>query len=244
MWSSYLIVDLFIISFPLVASFEKRIQYYKKWKPLLMSLLFISSIYIIWDIIVTYIGHWSFNPLYTIDFHLFSLPLEEILFFITVPYSCIFIYEAILYFFGDKEIFFNKYVYTVIGILFMITSFIFIMQGYTFIVLNVVGLFLILASWSYPQIMKARAYWMYIIITLIPFIIVNFILTSTPIVLYNSYAIWGFRVTTIPLEDFFYSYSMLSLYLIVYLYFKKRWQINSNIKSGSIEIGTISEKDK
>jgi len=243
MWFSYLIVDLFIISFPLVASFEKRIQYYKKWKPLLMSLLFISSIYIIWDIIVTYIGHWSFNPLYTIDFHLLNLPLEEILFFITVPYSCIFIYEAILYFFGDKEIFFNKYMYTVIGILSIIISFIFITQGYTFIALIAFGLFFIVASWLYPQILKARAYWTYFIITLIPFIIVNFILTSTPIVLYNSNAIWGFRVTTIPLEDFFYNFSMLSLYLMVYLYFKKKWQIKSNMKSGSIEIGIINEKE-
>lgn len=239
MWFSYLIVDLFVISFPLAASFEKRLQYYKKWKPLFMSLLIISTIYIIWDVIVTYIGHWSFNPLYTIDFHILSLPLEEILFFITVPYSCIFIYESIIFFFGDKEIFFNKYMYTGIGIIFIIISFIFIMQGYTFIVLMVVGLFLIIAPWVYPQMLKARAYWIYIILTLIPFFVVNSILTSLPIVLYNSNAIWNIRLPFIPLEDFFYNFSMLSLYLMVYLYFKKRWQISSKIRSGSIEIGTI-----
>jgi len=244
MWFYYLAIDLFVISFPLVCSFEKRIQYYKKWKPLLMSLLFISTIYIIWDIIVTYLGQWSFNPKYVIDFHFLSLPLEEILFFITVPYSCIFIYESIIYIIGDKEIFFNKYMYTVIGISFILISLFFITQEYTFIVLNVVGIFFIIASWLYPQILKARAYWIYILITLIPFFIVNFMLTSIPIVLYNPIAIWGFRVTTIPLEDFFYNFSMLSLYLMVYLYFKKKWQIGANSTSGSIEIGIGQYKDE
>ncbi len=238
MWFYYLLVNLLIISFPLTASFEKRIQYYKKWKPLLMSILIVSSIYIVWDVSVTYIGHWSFNPLYIFDFHLLSLPLEEILFFITAPYSCIFIYEAILYIIGDTELRFNKYLYTVIGLIFIGISFIFVVQGYTFIVLNFVGAFFIIASWLYPHILKARAYWMYVIITIIPFFFTNYILTSVPIVLYNPEAIWGIRVITIPLEDFFYNFSMLSLYLMVYLYFKKKWRVGANGKNASVEIGT------
>jgi hypothetical protein len=42
------------------------------------------------------------------------------------------------------------------------------------------------------------------------------ILTALPVVPYNPTAIWGPRFITIPLEDFFYNYSLLSFYLLVY----------------------------
>jgi lycopene cyclase domain-containing protein len=238
MWFYYLILNLFIISFPLLASFERRIRYYKNWKPLLMAILIISPIYIGWDIIVTYIGHWSFNPKHVLDFHLFIIPLEEILFFITVPYACIFVYESILYFTGDKELVFNKYIYSAFAIILTGISFIFVNQGYTFIVLNSVSAFLIIASWFYPQILKARAFWIYILITFFLFLFTNYILTSIPIVLYGPSFIWGIRLITIPLEDFFYNFSMLSFYLVVYLFFKRRWNIGEINKTTPIEIGT------
>jgi len=50
----------------------------------------------------------------------------------------------------------------------------------------------------------------------IPFLIVNYALTSLPVVLYNPASVWGFRILTIPIEDFFYSFSMISFYIIVY----------------------------
>jgi lycopene cyclase domain-containing protein len=238
MWYYYLILNALIISFPLLASFEKRIRYYKKWKALGMSLLVVSTTYIVWDIIVTHIGHWSFNPKYVLDSDLLFIPLEEVLFFITVPYSCIFVYESILVFLGDKEVFFNRYLYSAIGIVFILVSFIFFSQGYTFIVLNSVAAFFIISAWFYPHILKARAYWIYILITFGLFFIFNYILTSVPIVLYGSNFIWDIRVLTIPLEDFFYNFSMLSLYLMVYLYFKKLWGIDADSKYISMEIGT------
>ena len=52
-----------------------------------------------------------------------------------------------------------------------------------------------------------------------PFFLVNGFLTgsySEAIVIYNSYEIINFRILNIPIEDFFYSFSMISLTLIVY----------------------------
>jgi len=50
---------------------------------------------------------------------------------------------------------------------------------------------------------------------------VNYILTSLPVVTYNSEAIWGKRILTIPVEDFLYSYVLLSLCLYVYFLVQK-----------------------
>ena len=57
------------------------------------------------------------------------------------------------------------------------------------------------------------------LVSLIPFFLVNGFLTgsySEPIVIYNSDEIINFRILNIPIEDFFYSFSMISLTLIVY----------------------------
>jgi hypothetical protein len=72
---------------------------------------------------------------------------------------------------------------------------------------------------------------------MIPFMIFNYLLTSIPIVTYAPNAIWGGdglwngRFFTIPIEDFFYNFSMLSFYLLLYLYFKKRWIEPKKVKT-------------
>lgn len=59
-------------------------------------------------------------------------------------------------------------------------------------------------------------YWKWIGITFIPFVVVNGILTSLPIVWYSDGAILGIRVGSIPVEDFLYSWSLLTLNLVIY----------------------------
>jgi lycopene cyclase domain-containing protein len=85
------------------------------------------------------------------------------------------------------------------------------------------GFYFIASLVFYPEILKMRNYWLYIIISFVPFMIFNYLLTSLIVVYYNPDAIWGIRITTIPLEDFFYNFAMLSFYLMLYLYFKNKW---------------------
>jgi lycopene cyclase domain-containing protein len=47
------------------------------------------------------------------------------------------------------------------------------------------------------------------LIALIPFLIVNGLLTSIPVVLYNDAENLGIRIYTIPVEDVFYGYALL-----------------------------------
>ena len=84
--SFYLFLNVMIIAFPLIFSLEKRwIKFYKKIKPILVSLLTVGIFFIVWDVFATSRDHWSFNPAYVNDIKLLGLPIEEILFFVTVP---------------------------------------------------------------------------------------------------------------------------------------------------------------
>lgn len=222
--SEYLLINILTIAVPLALSFEKKLKFYKNFPALGLSILTVGGTYIIWDIIATLRGDWMFNPEYLIGFNIVNLPLEEILFFITVPYASIFIYETAKYYLAEKEFNADKSVFGVLGIIFFILGMSFLSQYYTVTVMIFSSLFIFTAITLYPQLLQSKIYWLWISFTFLPFLIVNYILTSLPIVLYNPEAIWGFRITTIPAEDFFYSFSMLSLYLLVYLIFKERWQ--------------------
>lgn len=224
--SEYLLINIFIIIVPLVLLFEQKLKFYKKLPAVIISILVVSTVYIIWDSFATKAGDWAFNPKYLIGIYFFDLPLEEILFFITVPYSVIFIYETVKFYLQEREIFFSRYIYFSVMILLIAGTILFAHQNYTMIVLIYCITFFVLSLLFFPAILKSKIFWITILISYMPFLIVNYILTSLPIVTYNSSTIWGNRFLTIPLEDFFYSFSMISLWLLVYLFAdgKLKWQ--------------------
>ena len=226
---NYLLIDALILLFPFLLSFKWKFAYYRYYKALLPSIAIVGLGYIIWDAIVTARGDWWFNYKYLSGISIIGLPIEEILFFIVVPYSCIFIYENLQYFIPDNKIRFNRIFYLVLILVLFLAGLFFYHQDYTILALMSCAFFFLVAVWRSPDILQSRNYWLYIGIAMIPFIIFNYLLTSTPIVLYNPVAIWGGdglwngRFLTIPLEDFFYNFSMLSFYLLVYQFFSKRW---------------------
>ena len=232
---NYLIIDFLIFVFPFLFSFTWKFKYYKFYKPLAVSIAIVGIFYIMWDAIVTHRGDWWFEEEFLIGIEFIGLPIEEILFFIVVPFACIFIYENLVYFVKDKEIFFNKWLYRGISILFIIVGIVFMNQDYTILAMFSCAAFFMVSSTLMPDVLKSRNYWLYIVLSFIPFIIFNYLLTSIIIVSYNPNAIWGGdgawngRFFTIPIEDFFYNFAMLSFYLLVYVYFRRKW-IPSKIK--------------
>lgn len=216
--SFYFYLNVAIIMFPLVFSFEKRLRYYSKVKPLLTAMLLVGIFFVAWDVVATYRGHWAFNPSYVNEIRFLGLPLEEMLFFVTVPYSCLFVFEAIKYFVGDVKLFSPRRSFGIgVGVLVAVLSFGFLDMEYTFLAILSVGLTLLMVSCVQVELFASRAYWMYIVATLFLFFIFNFILTSLPVVEYSSLAISNIRVTTIPLEDFLFNFSMLTSYLTVFV---------------------------
>jgi lycopene cyclase domain-containing protein len=90
-------VLLLSLAAPLILSFWPGLKFYRNLRALLISISLIVVIFGGWDVFATYRGHWYFNPAGIWGFRVINLPLEEVLFFIVIPFCCIFTWEALKY---------------------------------------------------------------------------------------------------------------------------------------------------
>ena len=220
----YLFVNLACISIPFVASFYKEHPFYKSWKYFFKANLIVSFLFIIHDIYFTSIGVWGFNQDYLINFFdIFNLPLEEVLFFICIPYACVFTYFVFSKYIPDNL--FNMIFYKVFLnflILFTLLSSI-INYEYLYTWYTSVFLFLLLMFVKLKKIDIRKAILSYIAI--LPFFFLsNGLLTGSfieePIVWYNHKENLDLRMFTIPVEDVFYGFLLIISNCLLFDYFK------------------------
>jgi lycopene cyclase domain-containing protein len=225
----YLYLDLFTLAGPFLLSFDKKVAYFRSWKYLFPAIAVMASIFIPWDIAFTKYGVWGFNDPYLVGVYFFGLPIEEVLFFIVVPYACVFIY-ACLQAYVAKDVLksIHRPVLFVLAILLLLIGFIYFNRLYTSITFISTGLYLIYHL--YKKSVWLSRFLLAYIITLIPFLIVNGMLTgmatSAPVVYYNSAHILNLRIGTIPVEDSMYNMLMFLITLHVFEYLKNRKKIN------------------
>lgn len=218
--SLYLYLFLNIASFliPFLYSFEKRMKYSKRWKVIFPSLIITALFFIVWDIIFTQMGVWRFNPRYHSGIEFFGLPIEEWLFFICIPYASIFIHFSFQYFFpnvalSDTSV---KMIYWLLMAIMIPTVAFNYNKWYTFVNLSLFIIVITIAVFKVKHILNT--YFISFLIILIPFLVVNGILTGSfieePVVFYNDYENLGIRLGTIPVEDVGYAFTMLLMSLI------------------------------
>ncbi|MFH1691202.1 MAG: lycopene cyclase domain-containing protein [Candidatus Omnitrophota bacterium] len=95
--SKYMVVLMLSLSVPLVCSFWPPLKFYSHFRALLCSIFSVALIYGAWDVVAVYRHHWFFNPDGIWSFKIINLPVEEVLFFIVIPFCCIFTWEAVLF---------------------------------------------------------------------------------------------------------------------------------------------------
>lgn len=222
MKATYLLINFLTVLFPVILSFDKRVRFYRNWKYIFPGLFITGLLFLFWDYLFTVYGVWSFNPDYVIGIYIRDLPLEEILFFVTVPFACIFIYECLNYYIRKDLLksssLFISYFLMLMSALLVIAYY---DRVYTLITFGLLAGVLIIAEFVFKSSFLSRFYLAYLV-SLIPFYIVNGILTSIPVVMYNDAENMGFRAGTIPFEDHFYSMSMLLINILLFEYFRKR----------------------
>ena len=219
----YGLIDLFALAIHLAFSFHPKIKFYTTWKPLFKAIALVAILFLTFDSLFTSWGVWNFNPRYLTGIHLFNLPLEEILFFVCIPYACLFTYFCINTFFDIR---WNPKLENILclglSLILLIVGLIFRQKIYTSTTLISTGLSCLLIKFAYRVDWFGKSVTVFGLL-LIPFFLVNGILTGTgltePVVQYNNDQNLGIRVFTIPVEDFFYGFELFLLNLFFFFRF-------------------------
>ncbi len=103
--SNYMTVLLISGIFPLLLSFYPPLKFYggSNKKALSLSILLIILIFGAWDVFATWRGHWSFDPSGVWPVRITNLPVEEVLFFVVIPFCCLFTWEVLKYISGSVK---------------------------------------------------------------------------------------------------------------------------------------------
>lgn len=207
------------ISIPLIRSFEPRIRFFRNYKALFSGIFVMMLVFIPWDIVFTQHKIWSFNHDYVLGLYIAGLPLEEWLFFIVIPYCVMFSYEVLRYFIPRFHIPATSYWATIVlGLLFILLALLNMHRTYTLVVMLVTGILALVQPFIGSHKRWLSHFYLTYVVMLIPFFIVNGVLTALPVVSYDDTQNFGIRLFTIPIEDSVYFLGMMYIVLMVYEY--------------------------
>lgn len=222
----YLALDLGSFLFPFAFSFMPMANFSKEWKYLIPALFITTLVFVLWDEAFTQMGVWGFTPRYLTGLYIGSLPLEEVLFFLLIPYACSFIYFSANYL--AKKDYLAPYSRTISITLILLCCIVGVLhldKWYTSVTVFSLAAFISVHVWIIKSSYMGKFYFAYLFV-LIPFSLVNGVLTGSwideQVVWYNDAENMGIRMGTIPVDDLFYNMLMLLLVTTLYEFFKKR----------------------
>ena len=222
-----MLLNLGSVSIPFLFSFHPKLKFYNYWKALFIAIALTMIIFIPWDIIFTKNGFWGFNDTYLLGYNFLGLPMEEWLFFICIPYACVFTHYSLLYYFPNLKL--SKKAVYAISITILVVLIILILthidKWYTLV--NFAYALILLPILLKTNIELLQQYFLTFLVMLIPFFIVNGILTGSGIenevVWYNNEENLDVRMATIPVEDTIYAFTLILTNLTLVDYFQKKF---------------------
>lgn len=223
---TYLFIDLGAFIIPFIASFHPKLRFHRTWFAFWPANILCGILFLLWDALFTRAGVWGFNEAYITGIYCFNLPLEEVLFFLCIPYACLFSYHCIrvLWLPNDIRWRVSRAIVLLLSGLAPAAVILYHDRIYT-----LVTALLLLAFLSF--ILLRRKTWAGLFFVsygcmLFPFLIVNGLLTGSwidaPVVWYDPGGIIGARLLTIPVEDIFYGLCMMGLQVAGYEFLLSR----------------------
>jgi lycopene cyclase domain-containing protein len=215
---TYYLFSLVVLLPPLLLSIFSDVKTYKNIKPLGVSLLLVSVPFIFWDIWAAANGHWFFSSTYITAPRIFGIPIEEKLFFVTVPLAMCFVWDVLAKYIPNKPV---SDVLAATGISLLSLSAILLLltqwnRGYTrssAIAMGIAIVVVVASGWW-----RRNRFWWFQIALLALFFVANTFLTALPVITYGASSAIGYRIGTIPLEDFFFNFALINLFVITYDY--------------------------
>ncbi len=204
MKSYYLLIILVTLLVPVALSFDKAIQFRRKWRFAVRSVVFVSILFLAWDLAFIRLGIWSFNKAYTLGPQILGLPLEEFLYFLALPCLALFLYEALLAHF--PRWYFRSVTISISWILLVACVFV-LMKNFSKVYTVITAALIIFTVLNQITITKGgyRSH-LYIawILCCLPLMLINGLMCNLPIIEYNEEHLTGIKLANVPVENFFY----------------------------------------
>jgi lycopene cyclase domain-containing protein len=92
---SYVAMLVFCLvgTLPLIPLFRLRVL--RQPRRLALTIIGAGAPFLIWDLYATRAGHWRFDAAQTLPWRVLGLPLEEIAFFVVIPFVSVLTYESV-----------------------------------------------------------------------------------------------------------------------------------------------------
>ncbi|MFO7923891.1 MAG: lycopene cyclase domain-containing protein, partial [Bacteroidales bacterium] len=221
-----MLINFFAVLIPFFVSFDRRNYFYARWKYLFPAIAITGLLFVLWDILYTRLGVWGFNPRYLTGIYIANLPVEEILFFITIPFACVFTYDSLNYI-VKKDVFgkYSRHISIILASVLLIVAIFNTDKLYTAVTFFITAAFILYHEFILKTSWLGRFYFSYMIL-LIPFFIINGLLTGSfieeEVVWYDNSQNLSIRIFTIPVEDSVYGLLLVLMNISFFEYFKKK----------------------
>jgi len=218
---TYLLLLLVSVAYPLAKTYEPTLRFYKNLKYIIPAIIITAVPFLIWDVFFEKHNIWSFSHNHTIGFFILGLPIEEWLFFFIIPYACLFIYETMKYFTSRITFRYIRYITIGLATLLLIIGVLTVHLSYTFISFILASIILFIIANRKHIAAHLSNFFKGYLVSLVPFLIVNGVLTKLPVVLYNNEENLSLRIYSIPVEDSVYLLSLLFINFSLYEIFRQ-----------------------
>ncbi len=224
---TYLAIDLSAVLFPFIFSFHPRLPFFRTWKALFPAIAAVGLTFVIWDYFFTCWGVWGFNPRYLTGLYIGHHPIEELSFFLCIPYACVFTFYCLADFVHMSRKVEDLATISLLIFLLLAASLHF-RQRYTTTAFLSLAVLIAVCRYCLHISLLVKCYIVYFLL-LLPFFIVNGLLTGTgpekPVVWYNGHDIIGVRLLTMPLEDIFYGMELVLSNLLIYRWLSPKKEV-------------------
>lgn len=215
----YLLIDIVTIFIPFFFSFHPRIKFHKKFKAFFPAMVLSACAYLSWDIYFTVQEIWGFNPYYLMALRIWQLPIEEVLFFVCIPFACVFSHYTLIAIApqGGLSKGMTNLISAFLALILVLMVVVFFDKTYT--AFNAFFTLTILVVTFVSKPILLRRFYIAWALLMFPFLMVNGVLTGSlidaPIVWYNNAENLGIRIFTIPVEDVFYGMGLVLLNILL-----------------------------
>ncbi len=204
----YLAFDAVVLLPVLVLSLRRSTFFLPRWPAAFAALTLTAIPFLVWDAVVTG-RHWWFNDRYLLGPRLGPLPIEEVLFFVAMPFACLFSWRTLFWKADASKLPVVAVVPWLLLLPLGLAGWLFGWPEYTSLAIGAVGLSAVVDLALGGGLVRTPRFLAFLVFVLVLTAGFNGYLTWRPIVQYDPRYQLDLRVLTTPVEDFIYGLALV-----------------------------------